>query len=270
MNRSLSFRRRNSMAFTLLLLIGVSSLSHAQARVVQSSLLGIQYRILGDTIWRDRDTTSVQSVYRGDTLYENRFVFGRKIQSEIFVINGDNAKIVSSLDGAGKTIPSTRSNGTSAGGLEGTRMLLENAFRTVDSDARMREAEARLQESYQRALALGLDVRPPPKRAVPDSSPTVKRVYPIAASRLLEQLGDTVRYISRCAARPPVDTTVYLLFASDSVRRLSPSPRTFDAMMARAVRSDMRSVATRQAVSVSDSSLAKNIPGFSKWPCDLR
>jgi hypothetical protein len=101
----------------------------------------------------------------------------------------------------------------------------------------------------------------------PLSTPDIRN-YPQSANTNIVQHGDTVAYVVGCAEAGPVKTTVYLLFAGDSLRRLSPDPRTFGPRMVSAVRADMSGVLLRQRVRRDPAS--PNLPGPRRWPCDKR
>lgn len=233
---------------------------------------GLQMRYQGDTIWRERDTTVLQTVYRRDSVFRSTFVNGKKTGSEIVVVVGDTSRIVEIRDGAGKFVALNGRNGQSLQFLEADRIAIESGLRAIDAEARMRETEARTQEMMERLKAMGGAPRDMPTydRAIPPVSPKEKQTYPLSANRVIEHWGDSVRYITGCTARPPVDTTIYLLFGMDSVRRVSPSPRTFDAMMVRAVYGDMNSALVRRRLRAAENPAMKNVPKVAPWPCDKR
>ncbi|MEP6835630.1 MAG: hypothetical protein ABJB74_19745 [Gemmatimonas sp.] len=270
MTQPLLFRRRDRMTFASLLLVVATTAGHSQAAVVIPASGGIQYRYHGDTVWRERDTTVTRSLYRQDTLYRSTFSFGRTTSSDIYVALGDSVALIESRDASGKIVTSSRSRFSGVTYFDSDRFGIEGAIRNAAQEVRSREGDARINEMNERAIAAGRSPMVPPTTPTVPLSPSTKVTYPFSANRTLEQHGDTVWNIVGCAARPPVETTVYLLFASDSVRRLSPSPRTFDAMMARAVRADIASVFLRQRVRPADNPAMRGVPNLNKWPCDRR
>ncbi|MBC8090083.1 MAG: hypothetical protein H7Z40_22725 [Phycisphaerae bacterium] len=270
MNCSLRFRRWSSTR--LVTVLAGLAVSDAQAQITTPiNTGGFQYRYHGDTIWRQRDTTMVQTVYRADTVFRSTFFHGRKSSSYTYLALGDSSRILESRDAAGRFVALVNRNGPSLASLELDRTSIDATFRMAESETRMVEVDARMQELRERSASLGMNPPPLPIR-VPTIpvSPTSKLTYPFSANRLIEQLGDTVRYITGCAARPPVDTTVFLLFATDSVRRLRPSPRSFDKFMALAMHADMRTVLLRQRVQPRNVPAMKDVPKLTPWPCDRR
>lgn len=270
MNRTLLFRRWSALRVGSMVFGLAVAEAHAQV-ILPNAISGIQYRYRGDTLWRERDTTLIQTVYKADTVFRSTFILGRKASSHVYLVVGDSSRILESRDAAGRFVATTTKNGPALVMLEADRAAIETAFRLTETQERMREADVRMQAMTERAVAMGMN--PPPAPAgmptVP-VSPKTKQSYPLSANKLIEQLGDTVRYITGCAARPPVDTTVYLLFATDSVRRLSPAPRSFDQFMALALQSDMNGVLLRQRVRPGDNPAMKNVPKVGAWPCDKR
>lgn len=78
---------------------------------------------------------------------------------------------------------------------------------------------------------------------------------------------DTVWYIRGCAEIGHVDTTIYSIWSADTLKRLSPHPRTFGKVMVDAVRADMSRGLVSRAVNL-DADANADVPGTSKWPCD--
>lgn len=172
--------------------------------------------------------------YRGDTIWRERDTTMTRT-----VFRGDTLERT--------TLPtSMRPTPTSIALSE--RMFLEQALRSQAMDERMASSF-----SYQRPDAPSL--------------PATTQSYAFSANRVIELHVDTVRYINGCAAAPPVDTTIYLLFGDDSLLRVSPAPRTFGRMMPAAVRADIRNVLTRRSLAASAPDFSA-LPGPSKWPCD--
>jgi hypothetical protein len=223
--------------------------SALQAQTVVAASGGTELRFLGDTIWRVRDTTMNMVVFRADTIIRANFVHGRLTGTTRYLASGDASVMIDDKDGEGK--PRNQSMWGRVGpdimaGAE--RTMIESAIRSKEMNDRM--------SGMMRSME-------------PPASPIDKHAYPFSANLVIEHHVDTVRYIRGCAQAPPVDTTVFVLFANDSVRRLSPAPRSFDRMMAAAVRGDMGRVFLSQRVSSRDVAIP-GLPGPPKWPCDKR
>ena len=234
-------------------LISVSLLSVSlSAQTVIQGVIGVEFRYRGDTIWRERDSTMTRVVFRGDTAIRANYLHGKVTSTTIYVLAGDEATLVQYLNADGKPgASSITPRTTSTAVVLGERQMLESAIRSSAMTQRM----------------AGMGVGMPGNDA--PLSPATVQTYAMSANRNLVQHGDTVRYITGCAAVGRADTTVYLLFANDSLKRLSPNPRTFGHTMATAVRSDMGGVLLRQRVS-RDPSEFNGLPGPPKWPCDMR
>jgi hypothetical protein len=246
--RTLESRLRFLVTFAVLTL-GVSPAALDAQTVVQGGI-GTELRFLGDTIWRLRDTTMTAVVFRADTITRLNFIHGKPTGTTRYLLRGDVSIMIDDKDGAGK--PRNQSFWGRVGPelvVGGERTMIEQVYRN--------------KEMVERATAMGM-----PSNDAPNSPPD-KRYYPFSANLNIEQHLDTVRYIRGCAAAPPIDTTVYLMFASDSVRRLSPAPRTFDRIMVAAVRSDMSRVVLSQRVTPRGF-VVPGLPGPVKWPCDKR
>jgi hypothetical protein len=239
------------MLVCLAAMAGSTPALHAQGSVFDG--IGGELRWKGDTIWRDRDTTSTRTIYRGDTVTRTMFLNGRLRVEQRYVVRGDVGSLLSIRDSAGRTTSSAALAERSVpfSTMVGERSMIEGALRQREMSAQM--------------AGRGLSMeRPEAARA-----PGTRERYQWTPNTVIEQIGDTVRYIRGCSAAPPVDTTVYLLFASDSARRLAPSPRTFDRHMARAVRADMDMVVLRTRVASRAPDMT-GVPGPSHWPCDGR
>lgn len=223
------------------------------ALAAQTTILGatgIELRYHGDTIWRMRDTTMTRLILRGDTARRTMFVSGRFRMEQTYVQVGDSAIIVSSKDSTGKERPP----------IPGTARAVPVSI--VSSEAAMVENSLR-QSAMQARMPISSSWDAP-------LSSDTERTYLFGANTRIVQFKDTVRYIRGCTAAPPIDTTAYVLFATDSVKRVSPNPRMFDRHMARAVQGDMSSANLRQRVAQSAEIPSAPIPALRKWPCDQR
>ncbi len=238
--------RRNRYGFVTVMLVSFTAFSPVAAQRVVSDGIGSEYRSRGDTIWRLRDTTMTRAVYRADTVVQTRYVLGRATGSTISVVRGDSATTVARLGPSGEVLPGPGAPRTMSAIL-------------ALSEQRMFEMAVRRESSMPQGFAL-------PEAPV---SPADVQRYPLSASTNIIQHGDTVWYVRGCVQEPPADTTTYLLFANDSLRRLSPSPRTFDKYMVTAVRSDMNRIALAQVVAARRPPVT-DLPGVRKSPCDKR
>jgi hypothetical protein len=234
-----------------LAIMGVSLLSASlRAQTVVQGSIGVELRYRGDTIWRERDSTMTRAVFRGDTAIRTYYTHGKLTSTMTYVITGDEAVLIQSLDADGKPRPfAPGPRSTSLLAVLGERQMLESSIRS----------SAMMQQMSRMSV---------PSNDAPLSPATVQ-TYAMSANKNLVQHGDTVRYITGCSSVGHTDTTVYLLFANDSLKRLSPNPRTFGHTMATAVRADMGTVLLRQRIS-RDPDEFKGLPGPRKWPCDMR
>jgi hypothetical protein len=99
---------------------------------------------------------------------------------------------------------------------------------------------------------------------VPMSSDTA-RTYRVSPATRIVQHGDTLRLLSGCPAAR-VDTTLFRLFGSDSVRRLSPPARTFAQPMAVTFISQMRLALAHERLAASAPPLPVGVP-TPRDPC---
>lgn len=221
------------------------------AQTTIPGITGMVMRYHGDTIWRERDTTMSRVVFRGDTVIRTMYVHGKSTGTMTYVLSGDDALLVQNVDGDGKPrtgVQAARSAPALA--VIGERQLLESAITSRGMQERMS------------GMGIGMPGNDAPV------SPTTVQTYAMSANRNLVQHGDTVRYITGCQAVGHADTTVYVLFANDSLKRLTPDARTFGPAMVAAVRADMGGVLLRQRV--RDPADFAALPGPRKWPCDRR
>jgi hypothetical protein len=77
---------------------------------------------------------------------------------------------------------------------------------------------------------------------------------------MMTQHRDTVRYIRGCAAVGHADTTVFLLFARDSVKRLSTDPRMFGEAMVLSLVGHMRSALLQQSNASRSPDVVRALP----------
>ncbi len=188
-----------------------------------------------------------RAVYHADTVVQTRYVLGRATGSTISVVRGDSATTVARL------------------GPSGELLARVGAPRRMSSTLTL--SEQRMFES----AVVWASMRQQSGLSLPEAplSPADVQRYAFSASTNIVQHGDTTWYVRGCVQEPPTDTTTYLLFANDSLRRLAPSPRTFDTYMVAAVRSDMNRIVRSQAVAARRPPVA-DLPGVRKSPCDKR
>lgn len=234
--------------FGIAALAGAAPSLGAQGSVADG--IGGELRWKGDTIWRDRDTTGTRVVYRGDTVTRTTYLNGRLRGEQRYLLRGDVGTLIYTRDSTGRM--------TTSGPLV-ERVL---PLTLMTSERTMIEGALRQREMAEQMSSRGMPSMPEAPR-----STTTRERYQWTPHTVIEQLGDTLRYIRGCSAAPPVDTTVYVLFASDSVRRLTPNARTFDRHLARAIRADMNSVVLRSRVAARAPDMS-GVPGPSRRPCD--
>jgi hypothetical protein len=232
-------------------IVGLFVARPTAAQTTVNAIGSAELRYHGDTIWRTRDTTMTRLILRGDTAVRTMYVNGKLVSSLTYVQRGDEAQLVASSGADGLPRGSIESgNRVPMMVVLGERQMLEQALRTEQMQARL-PAMARPGMS-------------------PDASPASPREYFISANTRIVQHRDTVRYVRGCSAVPPIDTTLYVLFGSDSVQRRSPVPRTFDRHMVSAIRADMSTAMTREQLAARSEQGGVRVPSLSKWPCDGR
>ncbi|HYW31479.1 MAG TPA: hypothetical protein VE869_08240 [Gemmatimonas sp.] len=242
-------RRRCSVALSLSLLLPVALLpapSAAQSRptVVQSPVGGQEFRYLGDTIWSQRDTTMTRAVYRADTAIIARFMHGRMIGSTTYLLQDGMARIIELRDstGAARALPTDRKPMPAMLAL-GTRAMLESTVRSSEMRNRLPGG---------------------PSYDVP-RSPSMPTTYALRTNGTAVHHGDTIRITPGCPGAAAGSTTTWLLFGNDSVKRLSPSPRTFDRYMVMALLGELSSSVLNARV--REMRPAMPLPGPTKGVC---
>ena len=222
----------------------VASVGAAQKTIVSSA--GWIFRYHGDTIWVEHDSAAATAIFHGDTVDRIELLNDRPRLSMSYVLRGDSAYIlgIRGTDGQANDLPTTRALPALIALME--RQMLENA---------LREAEVR-----SRVPIASLDRFDPPDR------PDAARSYDVSRNVTILQHRDTVRYITGCAAIGHADTTTFLLFGRDSVRRVSPSPRMFGRAMALSLISHMRSANLRQYVASNAGDFSHELPPIPD-PC---
>jgi hypothetical protein len=203
-------------------------------------------RYHGDTIWVERDSLATRTIFHGDTVDRVEKVNDRHRSDVTYQIRGDSAYMIAARDSAGR--PFGLSNAARA--VPATYAFYER--QVLEMQLRMAEAQS--------MLPSWVDRHDPPAR--PDS---LQR-YVVSRGVTMAQRQDTVWYMNGCAALGHADTTVFLLFARDSVKRLSPNPRMFGQAMALSLVGHMRTALLQASVATRDAGLTRDLPSLPN-PC---
>lgn len=214
------------------LLVAPLALATAQKTIVGMS--GTVMRYHGDTIWMERDSTLMRSITRGDTVDQITSINGTQMHTERFLVKGGSAWRLRESPGglppvAGEPVP-----------LAVATMMNQ-----------MLAMEARGAEAMSRLAAL-------PMFSDKEASLGLPKSYTVEPDLHLTRSRDTVLYIRGCLDSHP-DTTVFLLFGTDSVRRLTTPQRTFGQGMAESLVAKMR-LATMQEFAASAMTLPPDLP----------
>jgi len=203
--------------------------------------VGTVYHYVGDTIWLERDTNETRVIYHGDTIIRRMTVDGRLQQEMTMVLTNDSARIVSSRKANGEL--ATQS------GLQ----LLPRLIATSERDMLARELDMEATAERLRAI------RGDDPSSVP-LSPASPISYSVSPATTIVHARDTVRYIRGCPMAGRRDTTVFLLFGTDSTRRLTAPPRTFGQAMAVGLIAQMRMSNIRQRLADRTSDASRELP----------
>lgn len=203
----------------------------------QKTIIGLSGAIMryhGDTIWMERDSSVQRSVTHGDTVEHTSSVNGAPVRTTRYLVQGDSAwLLVQSANGSptlGRHVPI------------GTATSLN---RMLEVEVRGAETQARL-ESF-------------PILSERDSSTGRPRSYAVAPDVHMMKIRDTVWYVRGCPDRH-TDTTVFLLFGADSVKRLSAPQRMFGQAMALSLTSKLRMAALQQITAQLQPALPADLP----------
>jgi hypothetical protein len=189
----------------------------AQKTIVGMS--GTLMRYHGDPIWMERDTTLQQSITRGDTVEQIMSMNGAVLTRTRYLVRGDSAWILRNAGPAG--LPPTLGRPVSVEMVGMLNRMLEAEARSADALAQM-EALGTVGASWS-----------------PEALPETPKSYTVSPTLHITQHRDTVTYIRGCVDAHP-DTTLFLLFAKDSVKRLSKPERMFGQGMVVSLTSHMR------------------------------
>jgi hypothetical protein len=227
-----------------LLALVIAASAHGQRKIVPSQI-GILYRYQGDTIWHERDSSMTRTVFRGDTIRSERWQDGRRISSTVHVVAGDSGRMVSNIDSTG------------AEGRTGVSVPARLLYARRDMIAmQMRSADARAKMSQR-----GYGTRVP-------VSPSSSIGYCIESGRSIVHQADTARDIRTREGR--ADTTIYLFVGDTTVRRLSPSPRTFGYAMYNTLFGEMHMSIVHRNLAGRSSPLEQELPGRPSDSCNKR
>jgi hypothetical protein len=226
------------VATALVLLVVAHNASVAQKTIVH---LGGVLRYHGDTIWMERDTMVTRAIYRGDTVIKTTWMNDIQVSSSTYLVTGDAARLIGMVDKSGTAMP-----------------VPENArampLQVVSMERTMLEFALRNQESMARVSAMGVMRRNEP----PLFADTELR-YTVSSAMRLVQYRDTVRYVRGCPGANRADTTTFVLFKADSVKRVNPE-RMFGQAMAESVINAMRTALMQEFLKRQTSPLPADLP----------
>jgi len=221
-------------------LIGVLSVSGAvSAQTTIISGTGSIFRYHGDTIRLERDTTVTITIYRGDTVLTSSSVNGALRYEVSYVVRGDSAWVIDVRTANGATLP-----GTAIGTAAPTQSILMTQT--------MLEAEIRTAAMRARLLSMS--------EFEPQALPEPARVYEVSPTVWITQHRDTVWFQRGCRGASRIDTTVFLMFAEDSVKRISQPARMFGKAMNLSLTAHMRSAMMRERLRERETSLPADLP----------
>ena len=222
----------------LALLVVALNRSPAQKTIVS---LGAVLRYHGDTIWTERDTTVSRAIYRGDTVIKTMWMNDVQLSSTTYLVTSDGARLIGMVDKSGTSVPVP----------DNARLV---PLLVISMERTMLESALRMQESMARVSAMGITRHNEP----PLFAETELR-YTVSSALQLVQYRDTVKYIRGCPAASRADTTTFVLFKADSVKRLKPE-RLFGRAMAESVINTMRMALTQQFLRSQTSPLPADLP----------
>jgi hypothetical protein len=202
-------------------------------------------RYHGDTVWRETDSMAVRTIFHRDSVDRLFTINDTPRYSNSYVLEGDSAILIDATDSTGK-------HTTTGIGTRSPSLMLVTELRSIESQLGMAKLQGYLPTT----------ANPIPRPASPEQPVT----YAVSPFLTLVQHGDTLRYIRGCAARSPTDTTVFVFFGADSVKRMSPS-RMFGIPMVASLVGQMNRPGILQAVSGRDAAFAGDLPRAQADPC---
>jgi len=223
-----------------------ASTAGAQKSMVTN--MGWMVRYHGDTIWVERDSVASRAIVHGDTVDRVEKVNDRHRSDMSYRVRGDSAFLLIVRDSSGRSVDF----GKAARAVPALVVLFERQILGM---------QLRTADLQSRVPFLMVDRFDPP--AHPDSMQT----YAVSRGVTMSQRRDTVWYVNGCAALGRADTTVFLLFARDSVKRLSPNPRMFGQAMALSLVGHMRTTLLQASVAARSAAATRDVPSLPN-PCD--
>jgi hypothetical protein len=221
----------------LVLAMAAATQSQAQQRKTLAGTTGTLFRYSGDTIWQERDTTVNRTIYRGDTVTRERIVNGRRMNQTTYVLVGDSARFLFSIDSAG-----ARHEGSSR--LSPAMIVMS--------------ARDMLSRQLTSPIATRTTDYVPLSPATPIS-------YCIDGSRKMIQHGDTARDVRTVGTK--VDTTIYVFVGDTTVKRVSPNPTSFGYAMYTTLVGEMHMSVVRRNLASRNPPPA-GLPGRSVDACN--
>lgn len=210
-----------SIALVSLLLVTRPLIARAQHDLV--ALTGAVLHAHGDTVIYQHDTTELVEVIRGDTVTRTDRINGRDRETVVIALHGDSAQVVRSRWGEGPWGPSRSRISTKREATRIHGMLVDE----------------RQQAAFRQRLARGgtdkvMQAITPPER------PDWPKTYVLwSRVRLLQHL-DTIKRVHDCTGHEWPDTTVFVFYGADSVKRIRPDPRRFGFVMRQTLIGEMR------------------------------
>lgn len=211
--------------FASLIILGLTlapRIVNAQQDIV--ALTGAVMHEHGDTVIYQHDTTALTEVIRGDTVTRIDRINGRDRETVVFALHGDSATVVHARWGDGPWAAS-RPRVVSKRSATGIHRMLD---------------QEREQAAFRARLA-----RERPDKVMPMITPPERPDWPKtyvlwSRVRLLQHL-DTIKRVHDCPGREWPDTTVFVFYGADSVKRIRPDPRRFGFVMKQTLIGEMRS-----------------------------
>jgi hypothetical protein len=196
----------------LVLIPMAAAMAQTQAKTIMG-MSGNLFRYHGDTIWLERDSTMTRAVTHGDTVEHVTSINDQPLAELTYVVHGDTAVIVKAVNARGPVPTGTIGRAVPAPMAMFVNKMLETELKAGDN--------------------------PLAQLIAPPTSPESPKAYVLSPAIRLVQHRDTVAYIRGCDGTR-ADTTKFLMFGTDSVRRVSQPERTFGPAMALSLTTQMR------------------------------
>ncbi|MES2521631.1 MAG: hypothetical protein V4617_02950 [Gemmatimonadota bacterium] len=226
------------------MILTAASSASAQDVTIIDRMSGSELRKRGDSIWTRRDSAMQLEVHRGDTSTRTNYVHGLMRWSVTFLRVRDSVRVIAATGAPGAFIPYVGTPGMHSRTVANfNREALVRAHR-IDSLARLGQL---------------------PLRDLP-RSPDTLIVYPLNCRQFMTHHADTIRRIVERPNSTIRDSSVFVLFGDDSVRRVWPFPRTFDRYVASSLRNDL-AFSDRIQRAKADPSLGIRVATSAANPC---